>query len=63
MKKSTYVGKQLRVAMAERDMSAEQLARKVGVTRQCINNIILGKRTGLKTLQAIEDCLGIELER
>lgn len=61
MKKATYIGKQLRVAMAERDMSGEDLARKVGCTRACINNIVLGKRVGKKTLQAIEDCLGIEL--
>ena len=61
MKKATFVGRQLRVAMAERDMSGEDLARKVGCTRACINNIVLGKRVGKRTLEKIEDVLGIEL--
>lgn len=63
MKKATFIGKQIRIAMAERDMSGEDLARKVGCTRACINNIVLGKRVGKRTLEKIEDVLGIELER
>lgn len=61
MKKATFIGRQIRIAMAEHDMSGEDLARKVGCTRACINNIILGKRVGIKTLRKIEDVLDIEL--
>lgn len=63
MKKATFTGRQLRIAMAERDLSGEDLARMIGCTRACINNIVLGKRIGSNTLKKIEDVLDIKLER
>ena len=63
MKEATFIGKQIRIAMAENNMSGEDLAKKVGCTRACINNIVLGKRAGLQTLKKIEDVLNIKLER
>lgn len=59
MKKAAEIGVKIRKEMAVRNWSGQQLADAVGVTRQCINNIVLGKRVSKNTLSKIEEVLNL----
>ena len=63
MKKTTFIGHQIRIAMAENNISGEELARRIGCTRQALHQVITGKRPGHKIVSKIEDVLGITFER
>lgn len=63
MKKSSKFGRKIRIALAERDMSGEELAQKIGCTRACINLYIQGKRKNRSMIEKIEDALKIEFEK
>lgn len=59
MKKAAEIGVKIRKEMVVRNWSGQQLADAVGVTRQCINNIVLGKRVSKNTLSKIEEVLNL----
>ena len=59
MKQATDIGVKIRKEMVLRNWSGQQLADAAGVTRQCINNIILGKRVSKNTLAKIEEVLNL----
>ena len=59
MKQASDIGVKIRKEMVLRNWSGQQLADAVGVTRQCINNIILGKRVSKNTLAKIEEVLNL----
>ena len=59
MKQASDIGVKIRKEMVLRNWSGQQLADAVGVTRQCINNIILGKRVSKNTLVKIEEVLNL----
>ena len=59
MKQASEIGVKIRKEMVLRNWSGQQLADAVGVTRQCINNIILGKRVSKNTLLKIEEILNL----
>lgn len=63
MKKTTFIGRQIRIAMAEHNISGEELARKIGCSRQALHQVITGKRPGYKIISKIEDELGIEFDK
>lgn len=63
MKKTTFIGHQIRIAMAEHNISGEELARQIGCSRQALHQVIIGKRPGYKIIAKIEDVLGVEFER
>lgn len=63
MKKTTFIGHQIRIAMAENNISGEELARKIGCSRQALHQVITGKRPGHKIISKIEDELGIEFDK
>ena len=63
MKKTTFIGRQIRIAMAENNISGEELARKIGCSRQALHQVITGKRPGYKIISKIEDELGIEFDK
>ena len=63
MKKTTFIGHQIRIAMAENNISGEGLARKIGCSRQALHQVITGKRPGYKIISKIEDELGIEFDK
>ena len=62
MKETTFIGHQIRIAMAEHNISGEELDRKIGCSRQALHQVITGKRAGYKIISKIEDELGIEFE-
>lgn len=59
MKQASEIGVKIRKEMVLRNWSGQQLADAVGVTRQCINNIILGKRVSKNTILKIEEILNL----
>lgn len=63
MKKTTFIGHQIRVAMAENEISGEELARQIGCSRQALHQVMTGKRPGYKIISRIEDVLDIELKK
>lgn len=63
MKNATFIGRQIRIAMAENNISGEELARQIGCSRQALHQIITGKRPGYKIISKIEDALGVEFEK
>ena len=63
MKKTTFIGHQIRIAMAENNVSGEELARQIGCSRQALHQIITGKRPGYRIVSKIEAVLGVEFER
>lgn len=63
MKKTTFIGHQIRIAMAENNISGEELARRIGCSRQALHQVIIGKRPGYRIVSKIEDSLGVKFER
>ena len=63
MKKTTFIGHQIRIAMAENNLSGEELARRIGCSRQALHQVVTGKRPGYRIVAKIEDVLGITFER
>lgn len=63
MKKTSFIGHQIRIAMAENNISGEELARKIGCSRQALHQVITGKRPGYQIISKIEDTLGVTFER
>ena len=62
MKKTTFIGHQIRIAMAEHNISGEELARQIGCSRQALHQVITGKRPGYKIIAKIEDALGVTFD-
>ena len=63
MKKTTFIGHQIRIAMAENEISGEELASQIGCSRQALHQVMTGKRPGYKIIAKIEDALGVTFER
>ena len=49
--------------MAENNLSGEELARRIGCSRQALHQVITGTRPGYKIVSKIEDALGIEFNK
>lgn len=63
MKKTTFIGHQIRIAMAKNNISGEELAHRIGCSRQALHQVITGKRPGYKIVSKIEDVLDIEFDK
>lgn len=63
MKKTTFIGHQIRIAMAENEISGEELARQIGCSRQALHQVMTGKRPGYKIIAKIEDALGVTFDK
>lgn len=63
MKKTNFIGHQIRIAMAENEISGEELAHKIGCSRQALHQVMTGKRPGYKIISKIEDVLGVEFDK
>ena len=63
MKKTNFIGHQIRIAMAENEISGEELARQIGCSRQALHQVMTGKRPGHKIISKIEDVLGITFDK
>lgn len=58
-RKYTDEGKRIKKCLIDRDMTAAELAERVGTTPQYINKILHGDRTGAKYLDSIRRTLGM----
>lgn len=63
MKKTTFIGHQIRIAMAENEISGEELARQIGCSRQALHQVMTGKRPGYKIIAKIESALGVTFDK
>ena len=63
MKKTTFIGHQIRIAMAENNISGEELSRRIGCSRQALHQVIIGKRPGHKIVSKIEDALDVTFDK
>lgn len=52
----------LRTEMRRQGMSGNQLAKRMGVTRQAIYDRFAGKNTSLEWISRVSECLGMQLK-
>ena len=62
MRERCEFGRTVQIELAKRDWSAQQLADKIGCTRQAINYIVTGERRMSKLRKKICEVLEIEME-
>jgi len=55
------LGKQIKKRLIDRNMTAKELAERIGTTPQYLNKILHGERSGKKYLEAIRDILKIDI--
>lgn len=58
-RKYSPFGKQIVIALVNRNMTAKELADALGTTPQYLNKIIHGERSGEKYMEAIKSTLNI----
>ena len=63
MKKTNFIGHQIRIAMAKHEISGEELARQIGCSRQALHQVMTGKRPGYKIIAKIEETLNIKFDK
>lgn len=61
MKKCTSFGIKMKIALVERGMTNQDLARTIGYTNSTISDVMYGRNNSRATMALIGDTLGIEL--
>lgn len=56
----TTYGKMVQKHLIDKNMTQKELAEQLGCTRQYLNNVLHGVRSGTKYREMIEQILGIE---
>lgn len=61
MKKCTPFGMKMKIALVERGMTNQDLARMIGYTNSTISDVMFGRNSSHATMVLIAETLGIDL--